>query len=141
MSPISRRRFLQGSAASVGGLAFADIIGSKSAPYLKNRKIGSKTVVLGIDGMDPHLLRRFVAEGAMPTFKAFMERGASGELSTTMPPQSPVAWSSFITGTNPGGHGIFDFVHRDPKLLAPYLSTTRSFGSDSALSFGDWSLP
>ena len=70
-----------------------------------------------------------------------MERNASGVLSTTMPPQSPVAWSSFISGTNPGGHGIFDFVHRDPKLLLPYLSTSRSFGSDSGISLGKWNLP
>ena len=141
MSVISRRRFLQGSAASFGGAAFGDMLKVGKAPYLKSGKIGKKTIVLGIDGMDPKLLRRFVDEGAMPTFKAFMERNASGSLSTTMPPQSPVAWSSFITGTNPGGHGIFDFVHRDPKLLLPYLSTSRSFGSNSGISVGEWTLP
>ena len=141
MSTISRRSFLKGSAASVGGAVFTDMLKAGKAPYLKGGKIGKKTVVLGIDGMDPVLLKRFVDEGAMPTFKAFMERNASGQLSTTMPPQSPVAWSSFITGTNPGGHGIFDFVHRDPKLLLPYLSTSRSFGSTSGVSVGDWTLP
>ena len=141
MSSISRRRFLQGSAASVGGAVFSDMLSVGKAPVLKNSKFGRKTIVLGIDGMDPKLLQRFIAEGSMPTFKAFMEKNASGVLSTTMPPQSPVAWSSFITGTNPGGHGIFDFVHRDPKLLLPYLSTSRSFGSTSGISVGDWTLP
>ncbi len=141
MSRVSRRTFLQGAAASVGGALVPGVFTGGKAPWLKNAKFGRKTVVLGIDGMDPVLLRRFVDEGAMPTFKAFMEKNASGVLSTTMPPQSPVAWSSFITGTNPGGHGIFDFVHRDPKILLPYLSTSRSFGSSSGISLGDWNLP
>ena len=47
-------------------------------------------------------------------------------MGTSIPPQSPVAWSSFITGLDPGRHGIFDFVHRDPKTMQPYLSTTRT---------------
>ncbi len=141
MSRVTRRSFLQGTAASVAGAMVPGVFSPGKAPWLKSSANGRKTIVLGIDGMDPVLLKRFVDEGAMPTFKAFMERNASGILSTTMPPQSPVAWSSFITGTNPGGHGIFDFVHRDPKLLLPYLSTSRSFGSDSGLAIGNWNLP
>lgn len=141
MSRVTRRSFLQGTAASVAGAMVPGVFSPGKAPWLKSSANGRKTVVLGIDGMDPVLLKRFVDEGAMPTFKAFMERNASGMLSTTMPPQSPVAWSSFITGTNPGGHGIFDFVHRDPKLLHPYLSTSRSFGSDSGIALGNWNLP
>ncbi len=138
---VSRRDFLRGAAASAVGLSMGDILSSGKAPYLKNKRVGSKTIVLGIDGMDPKLLRQFVDQGYMPTFKSFMERSRFGELGTTMPPQSPVAWSSFITGTNPGGHGIFDFVHRDPAALLPYLSTTRSYSSDSKLSIGEWCVP
>lgn len=138
---VSRRGFLKGAAASAVGFSMGDILASGKAPYLRNKRVGSKTIVLGIDGMDPKLLRQFVDQGYMPTFKSFMERSRFGELGTTMPPQSPVAWSSFITGTNPGGHGIFDFVHRDPAALLPYLSTTRSYSSDSKLSIGEWCLP
>ncbi len=138
---LSRRGFLKGAAASAVGVSMREILASGKAPYLKNKRVGSKTIVLGIDGMDPKLLGRFVDQGYMPTFKAFIERARFGELGTTMPPQSPVAWSSFITGTNPGGHGIFDFVHRDPAALLPYLSTTRSYSSDSKLSVGEWCLP
>lgn len=98
-------------------------------------------MVIGIDGMDPKLLRRFVAEGEMPTFKKLMEQGHFSELQTTMPPQSPVAWSSFISGTNPGGHGIFDFVHRDPKTFAPYLSTSRSYPAEKVVNIGGWEIP
>ena len=70
---------------------------------------GKKVMVLGIDGMDPKLLETFVDQGRMPNFKALMAEGDFRPLQTTMPPQSPVAWSTFMTGMDPGGHGIFDF--------------------------------
>ena len=62
-------------------------------------------------------------------------------LGTSIPPQSPVAWSTFITGLDPGGHGIFDFVHRDPKTMTPYLSTTRTEPPSHFVSLGRWQLP
>ena len=110
-------------------------------PHIANDKIATKFIVLGIDGMDPKLLREFVARGEMPTFRKLMDSGYFGPLQTTMPPQSPVAWSSFITGTNPGGHGIFDFIHRDAANFMPYLSTSRSFGAPKTLDLGKWSIP
>lgn len=80
--------------------------------------------VLGIDGMDPQILRRLIAAGRMPNFQALAARGGMASLATTMPPQSPVAWSSFITGLAPEGHGIFDFVHRHAEDLELSLSTS-----------------
>ncbi len=100
-----------------------------------------KVIVLGIDGMDPVLLARFVEQGRMPNFGRFMEEDHFRPLRTSIPPQSPVAWSSFITGMNPGGHGIFDFIHRDPATLSPYLSTSRSEEGAYALSLGSWRVP
>ncbi len=76
-----------------------------------------RTLVLGFDGMDPTLLRQFMAQGEMPNFARLASEGSFLELATTDPPQSPVAWSTFITGRDPRGHGVFDFVHRDPKTL------------------------
>ncbi len=70
--------------------------------------------MLGVDGMDPRLLERFVRAGRMPHCARLIERGSFQPLATSNPPQSPVAWSNFISGTNPGGHGIFDFIARDP---------------------------
>ena len=69
-----------------------------------------KVLILGIDGMDPRLLQRFVDEGLMPNFGRLIAEGDFKPLQTSMPPQSPVAWSNFITGMDPGGHGIFDFI-------------------------------
>ena len=56
---------------------------------------------------------------------ALARRGGFAPLQTSAPPQSPVAWSSFITGLDPQDHGIFDFVHRDPASLTTFLSTVR----------------
>ncbi len=111
------------------------------APNIKNSKISNKVFVLGIDGMDPNLLRQFVARGDMPAFKKFMENNEFHSLRTTMPPQSPVAWSSFITGSNPGVHGIFDFIHRDPHTFEPYLSTSRTYSAKKSIGIGEWTLP
>ena len=62
-------------------------------------------------------------------------------LGTSIPPQSPVAWSNFITGLDPGGHGIFDFIHRDPVTRAPAASTVKVGHMDNLMLFGDWKLP
>jgi predicted AlkP superfamily phosphohydrolase/phosphomutase len=82
-------------------------------------------VVLGIDGLDPSLLQGLMQEGALPSFSRLAQSGGWMPLGTSIPPQSPVAWSDFITGMDPGGHGIFDFIALDRSSLLPYLSTSR----------------
>jgi predicted AlkP superfamily phosphohydrolase/phosphomutase len=77
--------------------------------------------VVGVDGLDPVILERMIDAGEMPTFARLRAEGSFQTLGTSVPPQSPVAWSNFVTGMNPGGHGIFDFIHRDP---ATYQSTS-----------------
>ncbi|MGH7898402.1 MAG: alkaline phosphatase family protein, partial [Candidatus Binatia bacterium] len=108
---------------------------------------GHRLLILGFDGLDPRLLDRFVAAGELPSFAKLAALGHTRRLGTTIPPQSPVAWSTFITGLDPGGHGIFDFIHRDPSprgggALAPFLSTSRAEEEeDSRLTFGRYALP
>src|SRR5262245_8143678 len=80
--------------------------------------------VVGVDGMDPVILERLLARGEMPNFAQLRDEGTLQTLGTSTPPQSPVAWSSFVTGMNPGGHGIFDFIHRDPATYKPISSAT-----------------
>ena len=80
--------------------------------------------VLGVDGMDPQILRSLIDAGAMPHFAALAAGGTFQELGTSNPPQSPVAWSNFVTGRNPGGHGIYDFIHRDPATYGAVSSAT-----------------
>ncbi len=98
-------------------------------------------IILGFDGMDPKLLRTYIAAGKVPHLAALAERGTFLELGTSNPPQSPVAWSNFITGMGSSAHGIYDFVHRDPHHLEPYLSTSRTAPPGTVLTIGDWVLP
>jgi predicted AlkP superfamily phosphohydrolase/phosphomutase len=98
--------------------------------------------VLGIDGMDPVILDRLLAEGRMPNFAALAREGSYQRLATANPPQSPVAWSNFVTGLDPGGHGVFDFVHRDPATYQPISSATPPVEDPgTALEFFGWVIP
>lgn len=103
--------------------------------------VQKKVIVLGIDGLDPQLLQKFMEEGKLPNFSALARQGSFVRLGTSNPPQSPVAWSNLITGMNPGGHGIFDFIHRDPATMTPYLSTSKSEPPKYTLKLGGWVLP
>lgn len=82
-------------------------------------------LVLGIDGADPILIERFMDEGKLPHFSQLRRQGGYLRLGSSNPPQSPVAWATFTTGLDPGGHGIFDFIHRDPQTMLPVPSLTR----------------
>jgi predicted AlkP superfamily phosphohydrolase/phosphomutase len=103
--------------------------------------VGKRVIVLGFDGMDYGLTRRLMSEGRLPNFERLARTGTFQPLGTSIPPQSPVAWSNFITGMDAGGHGIFDFLHRDSLTLTPYLSTSRTEPLGSTLEFGRWQLP
>ena len=115
-------------------------IPSRSARVVPANAKYDRFVVLGIDGLDPDILVEVVAKypERMKNFKRLIEEGTLQPLGTSIPPQSPVAWSNFISGRDPGGHGIFDFIHRDPVTRAPIGSTTKeSHGSNLSL-WGDW---
>lgn len=100
-----------------------------------------RLIILGIDGMDPQLLQQFMQEGKMPNFAKLAAQGDFRKLATSTPPQSPVAWSNLITGMNSGGHGIFDFIHRDPKTLNLYFSTSQVEGPKHTIHLGSWRIP
>ncbi len=103
---------------------------------------GPKVLILGFDGMDPKMLEAFLAQGVMPNFEKFLEDG--GHLTpfgTSTPPQSPVAWSNFTTGMDAGGHGIFDFIHRDPETMLPFFSASEAKGPMRFWKIGTWKIP
>jgi predicted AlkP superfamily phosphohydrolase/phosphomutase len=97
-------------------------------------------IVLGFDGMDPVLVERWMANGELPNFEALRREGHYQPLATSNPPQSPVAWSSFATGSDPGHHGIHDFLRRDPATYLPDFSVAR-FTPPSSIGLGGWQLP
>lgn len=124
---------------------FLVALASCSSPAQTSRP-AKRVLVLGFDGVDPDLLERFMGAGALPHFAKLVAEGSFRSLATTVPPQSPVAWSTFITGLDPGGHGIFDFIHRDPNppgglALLPYLSTSRAEEEEFRIPLGRYALP
>ena len=132
-SPATRRAAV---AVAVGGVVLG------LAMLLVSPAAAQKVVVLGFDGMDPQLVAEYRAQGLMPGFDRVLAAGGQLlPLGTAIPPQSPVAWSTFITGTDPGGHGIFDFIHRDPATMLPYLSTSEAKGPADFWELGSWRVP
>ncbi len=86
------------------------------------RRARQRVFVLGFDGMDPTLARRWMDEGKLPNLKRLSEQGTFAKLETTQPSESPVAWASFATGVNPGKHNIYDFIVRDFQTYMPDLA-------------------
>ena len=104
-----------------------------------SQKPHRKVIVIGVDGMDPGFVERHWSD--LPNLSRLRHEGSFQRLATTTPPQSPVAWSTFITGLDPADHGIFDFVHRDPNTQVLFLSTDRTVAPRFTLSLGPYQLP
>ena len=137
---LTRREFVKlqlygGACVAAGGMS------ALACNRKQGKETGTRVIVLGLDGMEPKIVDRMMREGKLPTFSKIARKGYFGPLGTSTPPQSPVAWANFITGCNPGGHGIFDFIHRDPATYLPYLSTSRTESSEKSISIGDYIIP
>ncbi len=81
--------------------------------------------MIGLDGLEPSIVGPMLDAGELPNLARMRARGGYARVATTSPAQTPVAWSTFATGTNPGGHGIFDFLRRDPKTYRPDIALSR----------------
>ncbi len=134
------------------GAFFLSVLSLLSWPFrmiywlIKGRKIyaGSsihRLVIVGLDGMDPVLAEKYMQEGKLPNLSRIKEEGTYRRLRTTTPSISPVAWSSFMTGTNPAKHNIFDFLSRDPRSYLPALSSAHIGKPRRILSLGKFNLP
>jgi predicted AlkP superfamily phosphohydrolase/phosphomutase len=100
-----------------------------------------RLVVLGLDGIDPKLCEKLMDEGRLPHFSSLSQTGTFRPLGTSTPPVSPVAWSCFMTGCNPGRHAIYDFFTRDPHTYLPVLSSTKISGATRFLKLGKLRIP
>lgn len=100
---------------------------------------GRKMIILGVDGMDPAFLERHW--DSLPNLRKLASQGDFKRLATSIPPQSPVAWSSVITGMDPGGHGIFDFIHRNPATRMPVSSMAEAKPPERVFRIGKWAIP
>ncbi len=137
---LSRREFLKAGAAASAAIGLGGA--ARFTPKAFGRaRATKKMIVLGLDGLDPVLTRRWIDEGRLPAFQKLLRQGDFRPLGTSLPPQTPVAWSNFITGMDPGGHGIFDFIHRDPKTYVPIFSATETSGAAKTVRFGKTVIP
>ncbi len=86
------------------------------------------TLILGFDAFDPARFETLLEAGELPNLARLSSQGAYRRFAVANPPQSEVSWTSIATGLDPGGHGIFDFVHRNPARyeLQVSLLPTRS---------------
>jgi predicted AlkP superfamily phosphohydrolase/phosphomutase len=73
-----------------------------------------RLIIFGVDGGTLEIVRPLAAKGRLPNFARVMEQGVAGELQSTFPPMTFPAFTTFMTGKNPGGHGVFDFFERVP---------------------------
>lgn len=135
---ISRRRFVATAAISTG----ASLIGGCRPRAGSPRSFARRRVVLlGFDGLDPHLTRVWNDRGHLPHLARLARLGSLVTLQSSIPPQSPVAWASFITGNDPSVHGIFDFIHRSPDNRRPFFSTSSTHPAQHMLPLGKWRFP
>jgi predicted AlkP superfamily phosphohydrolase/phosphomutase len=106
----------------------------------KHAKI-KKLIFLGLDGLDPTLAERYMAEGKLPNLSRLREQGDFHRLRTTFPALSPVAWSTFATGVNPARHSMFDFLNRSLSTYMPELSSTRVREPSRVWKVGKYIIP
>jgi len=126
-------RYSGGACAAVLAATLAGCAVSRSQPG------AARVIVLGVDGMDPQFVTQHWS--ALPNLDRLRHQGDFKPLRTTTPPQSPVAWSTFITGMDPDGHGLYDFVHRDPATYLPFSSMSKTEEPRHTLSLGPYLFP
>ncbi len=100
-----------------------------------------KLIFLGLDGLEPDLVEKFLTEGKLPNLARLRDRGRYSRLRTTFPALSPVAWSTFATGSNPGKHNLFDFLNRNLRSYLPELSSSRVRQPSRIWRIGRWRVP
>ena len=100
-----------------------------------------RVMVVGFDGLDPEILEGFMAQNKLPNIAGLISQGSFKRMRSTCPPISPVAWSSFSTGVNPGKHNIFDFLAPERKSYLSKLSSADIRPPTRWLPLGKYRLP
>jgi predicted AlkP superfamily phosphohydrolase/phosphomutase len=100
-----------------------------------------KVIVLGLDGLEPTIVERMMADGALPNLAHLRQRGAYRHIATSTPALSPVAWSTFATGCDASRHAIWDFLARDRRSYLPRLSSSEVYGSTRFWKLGPLRIP
>jgi predicted AlkP superfamily phosphohydrolase/phosphomutase len=93
------------------------------------------TLILGFDSFDPTIFERLSEQAKLPNLTRLADTKGYSRFEVSNPPQTEVSWTSIATGLNPGGHGIFDFVHRDPNTYTPFVSLLPTHRSALGVQF------
>ncbi len=104
------RRMILFTFVAVGCVWFGCSSEKQIVRSFEARDPAGRVIVLGFDGLEPTLVRKWVSQGKLPTFARLMNEGSFGDLVTVLPPSSASAWTSAMTGVNPGKHGIYGFL-------------------------------
>ncbi|HOK08200.1 MAG TPA: alkaline phosphatase family protein [Candidatus Hydrogenedens sp.] len=110
---INRRKFLLSSALSLSFI---------TNPKISFSNTKGRVILLGFDGVEPTIIHKMLEKGELQNIAKLKQQGGIYNLTSTIPPQSPTAWSSFATCKNPGQHGIYDFLRRDPTQYVPNIA-------------------
>ncbi len=133
------RRHPAGSGLGLALVVVAAIVGARwlqrdeaPAPALAELSGGTaeRVLLIGIDGVDPDVLQSLLDEKRMPNLARVIEGGGFSPFGVPNPPESPVVWASLATGKNPGQHGVFDFIGRDPESYLPSLALIERDGDE-----------
>ncbi|MBI5710688.1 MAG: alkaline phosphatase family protein [Candidatus Eisenbacteria bacterium] len=100
-----------------------------------------KVILLGLDGLEPTITERMMADGELPNLRRLRDTGSYRRLGTSLPALSPVAWSTFATGVDSSGHAIWDFLARDRRSYLPKLSSSEVHGEQRFLRLGPLRIP
>jgi len=101
----------------------------------------NRVVVVGFDGLDPGLARRYMRRGLLPNFSRLAEEGSFSPLQISVPSISPSSWSTFMTGADASRHSIYDFLTRDPCTYQPMLSSAKIEEAKRVLPIGKYKIP
>jgi predicted AlkP superfamily phosphohydrolase/phosphomutase len=94
-----------------GGMVLSGCGGEKNPrAAAQARSALGRVIVLGFDGLEPTMVKKWAAEGKLPNFGRLIKEGTFGDLVSVLPPASAPAWVSAVTGVNPGKHGVYGFL-------------------------------
>lgn len=99
--------------------------------FRRRKDKGRKVVVIGPDGTPLSLISSLIAEGELPNFARIFEGGSVRPMTSAIPAVSSVAWSCFMTGKNPGKHGIYGFLDRKPNSYDTYIPNSNVMCSET----------
>ncbi|MFP5288668.1 MAG: alkaline phosphatase family protein, partial [Thermoanaerobaculia bacterium] len=126
----------------IRSLALLALLALAAGPAAAQQAQSQKLIILGFDGADARLAERWMNEGKLPNLAKLRAQGTFSPLRPTIPSQTPVSWSTFSTGLNPGRHGVFDFLKRNPQDYKPAFAAAEEgrepfyFGKNNGLVVG-----